>query len=434
MKKSVDTILVNTFVDGILDPEKEMLGPLKNGGHIIANTAPGCWGPMLTPKLKGGHEVTQPVFVEGAEVGDAIAIKIISVEVTSMATASGSDNAIVGRFNDDPFVAAKCDSCGALRPETEIKGIGKDAIVCKSCGKPAAPFELTNGYTIVFSPDGDVGLTVTKASAEKIAKDAKHYMCTPEASIQNPVVSLAPHDLIGAVARMRPFLGQLGTTPSKALPDSHNAGDFGAFLVGANHEYAVTQEELNQHKTDGHMDISRVRAGSTLICPVKVQGGGIYLGDMHAMQGDGEISGHTADVAGVVHLQVHVLKNVNIDGPILLPNKEDLPYTAKPLTEKELYTANKLAKEWGVDKIEESLPISIIGTGATLNDATTNGLERAAGLFNVPVEEIMNRSTITGSIEIGRHPGVVTVTFQVPQTYLEKANLLKPVHDQYKKR
>lgn len=433
MKKSVDTILVNTFVDGILDPKKEMLGPLKDGGHIVANTAPGCWGPMLTPKLKGGHEVTQPVFVEGAEIGDAIAIKIISVGVTSIATASGSDCAVVGRFNDDPFVAAKCDSCGVLRPETEVKGVGKDSIVCKSCGKPAAPFELTNGYTIVFSPDGDVGLTITKEGAEKIAQDGKHYMRTPEASIQNPVVSLAPHDLIGTIARMRPFLGQLGTTPSKALPDSHNAGDFGAFLVGANHEYAVTQEELNQHKTDGHMDISRVRAGATLICPVKVQGGGIYLGDMHAMQGDGEISGHTADVAGIVHLQVHVLKNVNIDGPILLPNQEDLPYTAKPLSEKELYAANKLAKEWGVDKVEESLPLSVIGTGATLNDATTNGLERAAQLFNVPVEEIMNRSTITGSIEIGRHPGVVTVTFQVPQTYLEKANILKPVSDQYKK-
>ena len=50
--------------------------PLPFGGIIVANTAPGCWGPMLTPAIRGGHEVTLPVRVEGAEPGDSIAIRI----------------------------------------------------------------------------------------------------------------------------------------------------------------------------------------------------------------------------------------------------------------------------------------------------------------------------------------------------------------------
>jgi len=102
-----------------------------------------------------------------------------------------------------------------------------------------------------------------------------------------------------------------------ALPDSHNAGDFGSFLIGAPHEYAVSAEEL-EARTDGHMDIDAVRAGSVLICPVKVPGGGIYLGDMHALQGDGEIAGHTCDVAGLVECRIEVIKGLTIDGPILL--------------------------------------------------------------------------------------------------------------------
>jgi len=57
-------------------PSLVMLGPIEDGGTIVAETAPGCWGPMITPKFKGGHEVTQPVAVEEAKVGDAIAIKI----------------------------------------------------------------------------------------------------------------------------------------------------------------------------------------------------------------------------------------------------------------------------------------------------------------------------------------------------------------------
>ncbi|MDZ5711448.1 acetamidase/formamidase family protein [Jeotgalibacillus haloalkalitolerans] len=432
MSKGTETLLVNSFIDGVLDPEKEMLGPVRDGGHIIANTAPGCWGPMITPCIRGGHEVTKPVFVEGAEPGDAIVIKIHSINVTSLATASGNDAPVDGRFLGDPFVAVKCPECGTMYPDTVIEGIGQEAIRCANCHADVTPFVFTNGYTISFSEHGDVGVTMSKESAETIARDGRHYMKTPDASVQNPIVTFAPHDLVGVVARMRPFLGQLGTTPSRPIPDSHNAGDFGSFLVGAPHDYKVTEDELKEHRTDGHMDISRVRAGSTLICPVKVPGGGVYLGDMHAMQGDGEIAGHTADVSGIVHLQVHVIKNANLEGPILLPNEEDLPYTAKPFTEAELKSAHAVAKQWNIEKLEESLPVSIIGTGSNLNLATDNGLQRAADLFGVTVPEIMNRTTITGSIEIGRHPGVVTITFLAPVGYLEKAGMLDVVRGHYR--
>ena len=86
-----ETVFVDQFTDGILDPARPMLGPVRDGGHIVANTAPGCWGPMITPAIRGGHEVTRPVAVAGAEVGDAIVIRIKDITVTSLATASGND-------------------------------------------------------------------------------------------------------------------------------------------------------------------------------------------------------------------------------------------------------------------------------------------------------------------------------------------------------
>jgi len=58
-------VFVDKFTEGVLDPNEEMEYFVQDGGYIVANTAPGCWGPMLTPKLKGGHEVTKPVYVEG---------------------------------------------------------------------------------------------------------------------------------------------------------------------------------------------------------------------------------------------------------------------------------------------------------------------------------------------------------------------------------
>jgi formamidase len=425
------TVLVDQFTNGVLDPNQPMLGPVKDGGHLIVNTAPGCWGPMITPAIRGGHEVTRPVAVEGAQVGDAIAIRIEDITVTSLATASGNDKFMNGRFLGDPYVAGQCPECGTLYPETHVEGIGQTAIRCNNCGADVAPFNFTNGYTIFFDGNHTVGVTLPGEAAEEIARDAKRYAALPDHSIQNPILTFAPHDLVGLVARLRPFMGQLGTTPSMPIPDSHNAGDFGSFLIGAPHEYALTVEQLAQHRTDGHLDIDAVRAGAILICPVKTPGGGVYMGDMHALQGDGEIAGHTCDVSGTVTLQVHVLKGLNIDGPILFPVEEDLPFLARPLSETERVKAMNVARLWGLEALEESAPISVIGTGPDLNAATDNGLQRAANLLEMTVPEVKNRATITGAIEIGRNPGVVQVTFRAPLDRLEKHGMLPFVRDQY---
>ncbi len=425
-----ETVYVDQFTNGLLDPALPMLGPVRDGGHIIANTAPGCWGPMITPAIRGGHEVTKPVAVAGAEVGDAIVLRIRDIKITSLATSSGNDQMMEGRFLGDPYVAGKCPQCGTLYPATHTEGIGQSAVRCDNCGADTTPFTFTNGYTIAFDTNRSVGVTLQQEAAEEIASSAKRYAALPENSIQNPILTFAPHDLVGVVARLRPFMGQLGSTPAIRLPDSHNAGDFGSFLIGAPHEFAVTAAELEQ-RTDGHMDIDAVRAGAILICPVKTAGGGIYLGDMHAMQGDGEIAGHTCDVAGTVTMQVHLIKGLKLDGPILLPVAEDLPFLAKPLTPEERKQAEVVAASWGVGALEESAPISVIGTGPDLNAATDNGLARAAALLEMSIPEVKNRATITGAIEIGRNPGVVQVTFRAPVDRLEKLGLMPFVRDQY---
>ena len=90
INKALEEVNVSTFTNGILDPGEAMLGPVRDGGVIKASTAPGCWGPMINPQLRGGHEVTQPVFVENAEPGDALLIRIKDVKVTSARNGIGA--------------------------------------------------------------------------------------------------------------------------------------------------------------------------------------------------------------------------------------------------------------------------------------------------------------------------------------------------------
>ncbi|MBA3032582.1 MAG: acetamidase/formamidase family protein [Gammaproteobacteria bacterium] len=425
------TLRVESFTGGIVGPSIPMLGPLKSGGTLIASTAPGCWGPMITPKFKGGHEVTRPVAIEGAEVGDALVLRIRRVEVTSLATASGVMQSLDGRFVGDPFVERVCPGCGALSPATHIEGIGQQAVHCDKCGAEASPFRMSHGYTIVFDAKTQVGVTVPKEVAELIAGDARKYASLPPASEQHSILSYAVADLPGLVAPMAPFVGNLGTTPSCDMPDSHNAGDFGAFLVGAPHEYGLTQAELDRHKTDGHMDVNTVRPGAILICPVKVPGGGVYIGDVHAQQGNGEIAGHTTDVSGEVELQVELLKGLSIDGPILLQRLDDLPPLARPVTPELKAKARELLARYGASALEENAPLTFIGSGPNLNDATTNGLNRAAKATGLSYDEVSNRATLTGSIEIARLPGVVRVTFLCPLTVLERMGIADLVREQY---
>lgn len=415
----------------VLDPSEPFAGPVKDGGIIVAKVSPGCWGAMITPDYPSGHEVTRPIEVEGAEVGDAIIIKVRKINVLSLATTSGTDVPQEGHFVGDPFVAKKCPSCGTVNPETYVEGIGEDAIRCKKCKAPIHPFLYGNTYTVLMDDEREVAVTVPPEVAKEIACDAAHFSALPPESRQYSANIMARGDLPGLIAPLRPMVGNLGTCPAVAMPSSHNAGDFGSFLVGAPHEYALTEEQLNM-RTDGHMDINEVVEGSVVIAPVKVKGGGVYVGDVHAMMGDGEIAGHTTDVTAEVVLEVKVIKGLSLEGPIVLPRACDLPAIVSKRSERVLYKAKQIASLYGFELESEALPIMIVGTGKNLNEACDNGLERMSSLTGLSLPEIKNRCTITGQVEIGRLPGVVQVSMLVPRQILEKLNLWDVVSSQYK--
>ena len=58
----------------------------------------------------------------------------------------------------------------------------------------------------------------------------------------------------------------------------------------------------------GNMDYPRTKTGSTLHLPVLVEGGYLFLGDGHALQGDGEITGNGIEVSCDISFSVRVSK------------------------------------------------------------------------------------------------------------------------------
>ena len=65
----------------------------------------------------------------------------------------------------------------------------------------------------------------------------------------------------------------------------------------------------------GNMDYNQIREGATLYLPVYHPGALFFLGDGHAAEGDGELTGDALETSMDVEFTVDVIKNYSTDGP-----------------------------------------------------------------------------------------------------------------------
>jgi acetamidase/formamidase len=108
----------------------------------------------------------------------------------------------------------------------------------------------------------------------------------------------SPEGATGALAGfsvpVRPMLGGLAVAPGfGSAPIS--TGDTGRF--------------------GGNMDFNEVVEGNTVYLPVQQPGALLYLGDAHALQGDGETSQYALETSMDVEFSVELIKGRSIGGP-----------------------------------------------------------------------------------------------------------------------
>jgi len=65
----------------------------------------------------------------------------------------------------------------------------------------------------------------------------------------------------------------------------------------------------------GNMDTKHLRAGTTLLLPVGVEGALFGLGDTHAAQGDGEVCGTAIETAMDVVVRLSVRRDIRVEAP-----------------------------------------------------------------------------------------------------------------------
>lgn len=223
-----------------------------------------------------GNPLTGPFYVEGAEPGDAITVRLDRVRLNR---ATGYTAFRVNALNEEAQAryAPGAWAEGAVLP-------GRTDLI---------PFEI----------------------------DVKSRRVRPRG------VSSGSADL---TFRATPMLGCIGVAPADHSPTSGPAGAYG-----------------------GNLDYKEIREGVTVILPVSVAGAYLFLGDGHALQGDGEAVGSGIETSLDVRFTVGLRKKARLSQPRVETAEHMISIGARTATNRSLNEALTIATtdmmRWLVD-------------------------------------------------------------------------------------
>jgi formamidase len=198
------------------------------------------------------HPLTGPLFVEGAEPGDALAVKLLDIEPDKFGY-----TIIVPGF-------------GFLRDVFKDPFLVRWDLTRNGGTSPDLP-----GVKVRF--EGFMGTVGVAPGPEQTATYAKR-----EAALATA----------GGVA--------LGPEPKDALP---------AAVCGPNGSAKERcLRTIPPRENGGNMDVKQMQVGTTLYLPCFVKGCMLSIGDVHFAQGDGEVAGTAIEMDATVKVQVSVVK------------------------------------------------------------------------------------------------------------------------------
>jgi acetamidase/formamidase len=207
---------------------------------------------QATNRQYGGHVLTGPIYVDGAQPGDTLAIDILDI-----------DTRVPYGFNN---TAPTSGVMAEFYPGWRAGDAGLDM-----------PAEIPSTMPAGVWPDVRQHLYRTGTYRGK------------EVVFFGDGIMIPTHKFMGIIAVASPTGEFIGNTedappPATGVQNSTPLGKFG-----------------------GNMDVRDLNVGTTLYLPVFQPGGQIFIGDPHSCQGDGEVSGTAVEhsLSGTFKVTLH---------------------------------------------------------------------------------------------------------------------------------
>ncbi|HEX6115262.1 MAG TPA: acetamidase/formamidase family protein [Geminicoccaceae bacterium] len=207
------------------------------------------------------HPMTGPVHIEGAEAGDVLAVTLVDIEPDQYGyTVIVPGFGFLRDLFPDPYIVNwKLDRQAAT--SDQMPGV-------------RVPMAAFMGSVGVLPGDTEVKMWLERETA------------------------LAE---VGGVA--------LPPQPIGALPADVCGPD------GSHPDQCL--RTIPPRENGGNMDVQQMQIGTTLLLPCFIDGCGLFVGDVHYAQGDGEVSGTAIEMGAVVTVTTEVLEGAgaNITSP-----------------------------------------------------------------------------------------------------------------------
>ncbi len=256
----VDTISGSGFTNPDITPTEYFAAFGVEPEEILADGV-AFWESLPTRVNYGGpHVLTGPIYVEGAEPGDTIAIEILDLDtrVPYGVNSTGPTTGVMSttypgwREGDAPLdIVAEipADAPGGVLPDVR---------------QHLYRTGVHDGEEVVFVDD----------------------------NIRVP---------------LRPFLGIMAVAPP--------TGEFIGRTEGEGPPPSGVQISTPPGRFGGNLDVKDLTVGTTLYLPVYQDGAQVFLGDAHGVQGDGEVSGTAVEQSLSGTFRITVLDGVETAGP-----------------------------------------------------------------------------------------------------------------------
>jgi formamidase len=207
-----------------------------------------------SPRLSFGvaHPLTGPVYIEGAEVGDVLAVTIEKIDPGPVGWTSASAFGFAGAAveSEDRFIVWR------LNDEYAV-----------SDGLPGVRIPNASFPGVVTTLPGAAQLQRVLQREQQLA-DAGGAVFSPDPDQAEP----------------SSLCGVEGTRPGECL------------------------RTIPPREFGGNMDIRYLKAGVTIYLPCFVEGCGLAIGDFHYAQGDGEVSGTAIEMDADITVTTSVIK------------------------------------------------------------------------------------------------------------------------------
>ncbi len=214
---------------------------------------------FLAVDLSLVHPMTGPVYIEGAERGDTLAVTLVDIEPDEYGyTVIAPGFGFLRDIFTEPYVV------NWRLSRTHAVSDGMPGI--------AVPYEAFLGSVGVLPGEEEVQSWKAREAALAAAG--------------------------GAVA---------GPEPTGALPSA---------VCGPEGSHAADcLRTIPPRENGGNMDVQQMQIGTTLLLPCFIDGCGLFIGDVHYAQGDGEVGGTAIEMGAVVTVTTEVRKGVSVPAP-----------------------------------------------------------------------------------------------------------------------